>query len=290
MRRNLIITRVGDTSLHPGWLAPESERNWDIIVSYYGNNPALFNDPGVRRMDLKGPKWPALKQTVGELMPELDAYDYIWFPDDDLVADAASINKFFDICREYKLKLAQPALSPDSIIGCPITTRNRSFKLRFTTFVEIMAPCMSREFLNRCWPSFDANVSGQGLDYLWPNWVGDSSKCAIIDSVTVRHTRSKGELYDVFKALDAEPREEFAALVRKENIYAVPMTLGGITNNGQLHAIWNKSYQELIRHLMNGWLPEMGNNGELLYQLIAPILLFLQAEGQKQQAGQPAAS
>jgi hypothetical protein len=235
-------------------------------------------------MDLKGPKWPALKETVGQLMPELENYDYIWFPDDDLVADAASINKFFDTCREFSLKLAQPALTPDSIIGCPITLRNRAFRLRFTTFIEIMAPCLSRDFLKRCWPSFDANISGQGLDYLWPNWVGDSSKCAIVDSVTVKHTRSKGELYDVFKALGAEPREEFAALVRKENIYAVPMTLGGITLNGQLHAVWNQNCNELIHNLMNGWLPEYGNNGELLYQLIAPILIFLQSEGQKKTA------
>jgi len=287
MRRNLVITRVGDTSLHPGWLAPLEARNWDIIVSYYGAKPDMFMDAAcfpsdVRRMDLQGPKWPALKETVGQIMPELDNYDYIWFPDDDLVADAATINKFFDTCREFQLKLAQPSLSPDSIIGCPITMHNRAFRLRFTTFVEIMAPCLSREFLKRCWPSFDTNVSGQGLDYLWPHWVGDSSKCAIIDEVSVRHMRSQGELYDVFRKLGADPREEMSALVRKEGLYPVPMTLGGITLDGQLQAVWNKKHDQLIRHLMMGWLPEYGDRGELLYQLIAPILIFLQAEGQKQ--------
>lgn len=291
-RRNLVITRVGDTSLHPGWLAPAEQRNWDIIVSYYGNKPDAFQDAAsmpaeVRRMDLKGPKWPALKETVGQIMPELENYDYIWFPDDDLVADCATINKFFDICREFQLKLAQPALSPDSIIGCPITLRNRSFRLRFTTFIEIMAPCLSREFLKRCWPSFDTNVSGQGLDYLWPHWVGDSSKCAIVDSVTVRHMRSQGELYDVFRALGADPRAEMTALVNKEGLYPVPMTLGGIANDGKLHAIWNNEPNELIRNLMNGWLPELGHNGEMLYQLIAPVLLFMQSESLKK-AGQPA--
>jgi hypothetical protein len=284
MKRNLIITRVGDTSLHPGWMAPESERNWDIIVSYYGNTPDIFKDEGVRRMDLKGPKWPALHELVGKLQPEIDAYDYVLFPDDDLVANAGTFNKFFDTCHEFKLKLAQPSLDIGGIIGCPITTHNRAFRLRFTTFVEIMAPCLSREFLKRCWPSFNTNVSGQGLDYLWPNWVGDSSKCAIIDEVSVKHMRSKGELYDVFKALGADPREEMSALVRKEGLYPVPMTLGGITKEGQLHAVWNKGHDQLIRHLMLGWLPEMGENPELLYQLIAPILLFLQAESQKQQA------
>ncbi len=286
MHRNLVITRAGDTSLHPGWMAPNSERNWDIVVSYYGNNPNAFQDAPsfpqeVRRMDLKGPKWPALKETVGQLMPEMDKYDYIWFPDDDLVTDAATINKFFDICREFKLKLAQPSLTPDSLVGCPITLRNRAFRLRFTTFVEIMAPCMSREFFDRCWPSFDTNISGQGLDFLWPNWVGDSSKCAIIDEISVRHTRAQGELYDVFRQLGADPREEMTALVNKEGLYPVPMTLGGIALDGQLHSVWNKGHEELIRHLMIGWLPEYADRPELLYKLIAPILMFLQAEQKK---------
>jgi hypothetical protein len=85
-------------------------------------------------------------------------------------------------------------LTLDSIAGHIVTLTNRSFKLRFTNFVEIMAPCFSRNFLKRCAPSFGANLSGWGLDYLWPTWAESPSKVAIIDSVAVRHTRARKPL------------------------------------------------------------------------------------------------
>ncbi len=274
MRRNLVITRVGDTSVHPGWLGDGAERNWDLIVNYYGNDPNLFRAPDVRRIDSKGAKWPGLYDLVISLGTELDAYDYIWFPDDDLVSDPQSINRFFDICREFNLSLAQPALSSDSIIGCPITRRNTAFRLRYTNFVEIMAPCFSQAFFRRCRPAFNTNISGQGLDMLWPNWAGPD-KAGIIDEVTVRHLRSRGALYDVFAALGVRPELENAALLAKEKILPIPMIFGGIDLEGKLHALWNNGHQQLIRHIMKGWLPDLADNGELLYQLIAPILVFL---------------
>jgi hypothetical protein len=106
--RNLVIVRAGDASLHPAWLGEEGGRNWDIIVSYYGDRPGIFHDKNQRRIDAKGPKWPALDELAQTLRPELEAYDYVWFPDDDLVADAPAINRFFDICHECALDLGNP--------------------------------------------------------------------------------------------------------------------------------------------------------------------------------------
>ncbi len=277
MPRNLVIVRAGDTSLHPGWLGNAGEQNWDIIVNYYGDDPDLFRDPRVRRIDSKGPKWPALYELIRKMQAEIETYDYVWFPDDDLVSNVEDMNKFFAIFHEHALKLAQPALTPDSIIGCPITLRNRAFKLRFTAFVEVMAPCFSREFLKQCWPLFTTNISGYGLDYLLPNRAGDASKVAIIDAVSVRHTRSQGELYDVFRKLGCDPIKELNDLVYKEKIHAVPMILGGIDTSGQLHAVWNNGHQQLIKHLLAGWLPEFANSADELYKLLDPILMFLAA-------------
>jgi Short repeat of unknown function (DUF308) len=53
------------------------------------------------RIDSKGPKWPALYQLFS-LYPNLATdYDYIWLPDDDLMASKADINRLFDICVAF---------------------------------------------------------------------------------------------------------------------------------------------------------------------------------------------
>ena len=53
-RRNLVVVRAGDSSLHPGWLAGPGERNFDLVVSYFGDDPAKFKAPDVARVDQKG--------------------------------------------------------------------------------------------------------------------------------------------------------------------------------------------------------------------------------------------
>ncbi|MCR6494953.1 hypothetical protein LJB71_00955 [Thermomonas sp. S9] len=74
-RRNLVIVRAGDNSVHPGWLAG-SARDFDLFVSYFGNQPGRYAEQAEYHEDRKGMKWPVL----GELLqahPELvERYDY----------------------------------------------------------------------------------------------------------------------------------------------------------------------------------------------------------------------
>ena len=277
MPRNLIIVRAGDKSLHTGWLGNQQERNFDVIVNYYDDNPDLYRDQGQRRIDSKSTKWPALHKLIGELMPELEAYDYIWLPDDDLASDMQNVNRLFDICRDYKMDLAQPALTPDSIIGNAVTLRNRSFLLRYTNFVEIMAPCFSLPFLKKCWPTFTANRSGYGLDYVWPRMTDNPFKIGIIDACLVKHTQSRGPSYDIYKADGIVVEEEYKALMIKEKIRPLPLIYGGIDWAGNQNTLWNGGHQQLIRSIMAGYLPEMGQHSETLFQIIAPLLGFVGA-------------
>src|SRR5579871_6388732 len=100
-RRNLVIARAGDGSLHPGWLnGPGEERNWDLIVSYFGDDPNLFRGDGWIRLDHKGLKFPGLYRLLSENEALIRRYDYILLADDDLATDCSGINRFFDICRE----------------------------------------------------------------------------------------------------------------------------------------------------------------------------------------------
>lgn len=272
MHRNLVIVRAGDNSLHHTWLGTPSKRNWDIIVNYYGDNPDIFRDQGQQRIDSKGPKWPALHALVHEHAQTIATYDYVWFPDDDLVADMHSINRLFDLCNEYHLDLAQPSLTLGSIIGNPITLTNHAFKLRFTTFIEIMAPVFSQKFLQRCASSFNVNLSGYGLDFLWPTWVESKDKVAIIDDVAVEHTRSRGPQYNALNEKGITPEQELRDLILRERIRPIQATLGGIDTNGQLLAVWNGEYKKLIQAIIAGYLPQMTDHPEHLYRAIEPIL------------------
>jgi len=271
MRRNLVIVRAGDASLHPTWLS--NNRNWDIIVNYYGDDPDKYRADDIRRIDSKGPKWPALHALMTTLEPELKNYDYIWFPDDDLACAPHDIERFLNLCSEHKLELAQPSLTPDSHIGVGITVHNRSFLMRYTNFIEIMAPCFSLEFLQRCWPSFNTSLSGWGLDFVWPRWASTPDKVAIIDAVQIIHTRPHGgPNYNLLKDKGVDPDKELHELLQREGIKLEHIITGGVTMNGQLLGLHHGNYSELVHQIMVGYLPQYSNHPDLLYRMLAPVL------------------
>ncbi len=219
-RRNLVIVRAGDASLHPGWLDGPEARNWDLVVSYFGKDPVRYRQDDVVRIDGVGPKWTPLHRLLLDHPDYLDRYDYIWLPDDDLAATKADINRFFRLCAEYRLELAQPSLSADSPMTHPLLIHNRASHIRFTNFVEVMAPCFSAACLARVLPTFSATESGWGIDWLWPRLVADrDSGIAIVDDVVIRHTRPLGgPNYDAMRAKGKSPRAELIEFQQREGI------------------------------------------------------------------------
>ena len=109
-RRNLVIARVGDGSEHPHWLnGPGEERNWDLIVSYWGDDPEVYRGGDWLRIDRKGLKYEAVNDLIltnGELVR---SYDYVWLAEDDLACTCQDINRFFDVCHQERLDLAYRA-------------------------------------------------------------------------------------------------------------------------------------------------------------------------------------
>ena len=219
-RRNLVIVRAGDSSLHPAWLAGPGERNWDLVVSYFGKDPDRYRVADVTRIDGTGPKWPPLQALLMDHPGYLDNYDYIWLPDDDLAMSKSDMNRFFDICREHRLELAQPSLTADSPMNHPLLINNSASRLRFTNFVEVMAPCFSSELLRRALPTFSATQSGWGIDWLWPRLVhNQSSGVAVVDEIIIRHTRPLGgPNYDAMRAKGESPLDELLAFQREAGI------------------------------------------------------------------------
>ena len=221
-RQNLVIVRAGDGSLHPEWLAGEGSesRNWDIIVNYFGNDPDKYRGGDVVRIDSKGPKWPALYELIRNNTELIGGYARVWLPDDDLRCVCSDVNRLFEIFETEKLELAQPSLRPNSYVSHMVTLHNPRFHLRYTNFIEVMAPLFTRDSLEKLLPTFNDGMSGWGLDYAWPQLLGPGgSRVAIIDDVQVLHTRPVGAAnYGALKAKGISAWDENDVALRKYGI------------------------------------------------------------------------
>jgi hypothetical protein len=194
VRKNLVVVRAGRNSLHPRWLSGADARSFDLIVSVYDPEAAFDHGPDVPVALRPGGKWDGLHAVLSQ-QGALDGYDYVLLPDDDLDMTAADIEAIFAAMRRHDLDVAQPALSWDSyfshfsVLSCP------GFTLRYVNFVEIMAPCLRRDVLEKILPEFAHTRSGFGLDYVWCRLSDDPrGRAAILDSIAIRHTRPVGRV------------------------------------------------------------------------------------------------
>ena len=115
---------------------------------------------------------------------------------DDIIVETM-INKMFEIANKYELLLSQPAMK--GYVSHQITVPQPNSLLRYTNFVEVLAPLMSLETLLLCKDTFDENYSGWGYDFLWPYLLNyPKDKIAIIDSIIMTHTKPVGTNYSRF--------------------------------------------------------------------------------------------
>jgi hypothetical protein len=194
-RRNLVILRAGDNSLHPEWI--QGPRHFDLFISYYGSTPDRHRSDADHYEMRKGPKWSCIADLLAERPELIDQYDSFWFPDDDLSASTDTLNRMFALFQGLDLDLAQPALTVNSYYSWSILLQQEGHIARYSEFVEVMAPLFTRETLLKCSPSFAESRSGWGLDWVWPTVLATHEpKIAILDATPVWHTRPiGGELY-----------------------------------------------------------------------------------------------
>jgi hypothetical protein len=194
-KSTLAVVRCSDSSLHPNWSG--DGRRFDIGISYFGDDCAKDFREARFVHRAKGGKWDGLFAFFKQFPEVIGEYDYFWLPDDDISAEVDAVNKLIAIAAEQKLEVLQPSLDDNSYYSHIITLKHRNFTLRYTNFVEIMAPLISRAVLERTLPLIESTRSGFGIDFVWPKLAaeisGDAIRgMAIVDSVSVCHTRPVG--------------------------------------------------------------------------------------------------
>lgn len=226
-RQHLIVARVGRNSLHPRWLADGDRRNWDLHLCPFEPLDESAGAGCTSSELIVGPKWAGLAALLNQWRGWQD-YDYIWLPDDDLLTQADNIDRFFATATALRWDLCAPALDEGSYYAHYSTLRNQRSTARRTGFVEIMAPCFSRDALARLLPTLALSSTGWGwgLDSVWPKLL-DYQNMGVIDATPVCHTRPVGAFRDA--ALGERVLAESDALLARfgcEQVHRVFEVLG----------------------------------------------------------------
>jgi hypothetical protein len=220
MKKYLVISTVGDESLHPEWIS--GTPNFDLVLLYYGDDEKIAElniqyTPYV--YVAKGEKYHLLKSFIQSNLDFISNYEYIWFPDDDVSISTQNINKLFKTAVQYQLSISQPAM--EGYISHEITKPIPNSLLRYTNFVEVLAPLFDKETLFKVYDTFNLNYSSWGYDYLWTHLLGyPKNKIAIIDDIIMAHTKPVGQSYSRFPRTPWEEMNELLYLynIKKEEI------------------------------------------------------------------------
>jgi len=191
-KRNLVLSRVGkDHRLHGLLGIDPSVRNWDLAFSIYDENLQFQSDDCIDYVHhAKGGKWDGIYAFFQAYPEALDAYDYFWLVDDDIEATASQVDSLFRYVSAHAFEIAQPALTLDSYYSHRLTLQCPKFAHRYTNFVELMLPVLSRTILKQALPLFRDSRSGLGIDWMWYRFASrPHESVAIIDFIAMPHRR-----------------------------------------------------------------------------------------------------
>ncbi len=235
--RNLVIVRAGRASLHPAWLAGAERPNFDLLVTAYEDGvPCIDGRPDVATVPVPGRKIAGFDRVFTDHPELLDTYSRIALLDDDLETDASTINRIFDIGERHSLRIWQPSLTADSYFSYAVFLQNKAFTLRYTNFIEMMCPFFAADTLREIRPLFALGLE-VSIDLLWCRcFDAPWFKCAVIDTVTVKHCRPVGTTAEqqgfaggrTYDDEIAEAMEMFGTSFRGPVVYA------GLTAQGRL--------------------------------------------------------
>jgi hypothetical protein len=214
-RRNLILSPIGDRSVHASWLSHAELQAFDLFLIYYGDRGDVGREQATYYLQRKGFKWELIDHALKHYGEILGRYANIWCPDNDIRVDTVGINRLFELFEKYTLQMAQPAIAAGEVSYQALRQRP-GVVLRYSPYVEVMCPLFTRQALWRIAPTLLESRSGWGLDWVWPRYFAPH-EIAILDAVGVEHAGplGRGENYQQLEQLGIRPGEEFERVVAK---------------------------------------------------------------------------
>ena len=188
------------------------DRNFDIAARFYeepGSNERLLE---MADFTMTGglSKFHAASQFL-ELSDLRAYYEGYMFLDGDLEFDAEQLSDFLDFCYGARLDLAQPSVTRDSYCYWKMAYHQPSYVYRETSFVEVMAPYISRTALAQVLPTFSQSISTYGLDLVWPSLI-KSKQIGVVDAFQMRHRErvdhASGGFYKYLRSIGIDLDEE----------------------------------------------------------------------------------
>lgn len=246
LRKYCVLSAVGQKSLHREWI--QEEVNFDLHLIIYDNSyNKFYNDTNYISYQ-KGYKFKLVHDYLQKHPEYLEHYECFFVPDDDISIDPVNISKLFGIMEEYQLEIAQPALS-DSYYTYEHTIKQKGVILRQTNFVEMMAPCFSRNALKKVLFTFNENISGWGIEFHWSKLIGFSGvEMAVVDDVYCVHTRP-------IQSNNSRNYEELIAYLYKYNLNKDIVETGSVSMCNNVNTGWipvvvdKKEQKQIINHL-----------------------------------------
>jgi hypothetical protein len=169
----------------------DPDRNWDCCVSWYV--PATDEKLAEYYCGGVAPGFGNKLEGFVEFwarLPQRSAYRYVALLDDDVYLRPGELSRFFDLCDQYSLYLAQPALRWLTHTTLNALVRNPICTLRRVTFVEVMAPCFSSAALESLLHTFRWTRSTWGIDWAWGCLLEGHQPLYVVDAVSMEHTRT----------------------------------------------------------------------------------------------------
>lgn len=206
----LVFTSAGDNANLHYWL--KGYRNFDLWVTYYGNDKNRYKEISDYYNARKGGKWPNLYHVYQRWKDILSHYQAIFVLDDDIIINGSAISRLFDIQQKHDLWLLQPAFSPRGKISHSITRVKPFTLMRYTNFVESGCALFRKDKLDNFMKVYDPVLVGWGVDWWYLDSLGQNltGKVAIVDAIPCinPHARTKGGQREIDLLQDLPTRIE----------------------------------------------------------------------------------
>ena len=184
---NLIVVRASDASIHERWLTGV-ERNFDLMVSYSGDQPGRFGQGVEYYVQMKGPEWPGHHAILSHYMKLIGNYERIAIVRDDIDADAAVWKALLYCAEWFGIDILHPSVSGTA--ATDLTRPHPGCILRYVNVVDSLAPIFSRRALERVMGTFSSGLPEGELPLAWSRYLTwPEYRCAIVDTASVTRTR-----------------------------------------------------------------------------------------------------